>query len=109
MRIFIKYDQPLKILMLILTLSLSFAGMGLAEPAHPVVNKPEIKPAWYKNGEYGAVYYGGDGHIITAVCDTKYGNLIYTIKFQDQTDVKVIKGGCPTDSRDYKSVKDEQE
>ena len=109
MKIILKYDQQLRTLLLSLILSLSWAGLSLAETAHPVVNKPDIKPAWYKNGEYGAVYYGGEGHIITAVCDTKYGNLIYTIKFQDQTDVKVIKGGCPTDSKDYKSVKDKQE
>ena len=106
MRIIKKHDQKLKILMLILLLSLTCTGTSLAEPAHPVVNNAEIKPSWYKNGDYGAVYYGGEGHIITAVCDTKYGNLIYTIKFQDQTDVKVIQGGCPTDSKDYKSVKD---
>ena len=106
MRIILQHDQQFKILMLILILSLSCAGTGLAEPDHPVVTNTEIKPSWYKNGDYGAVYYGGEGHIITAVCDTKYGNLIYTIKFQDQTDVKVIQGGCPTDSKDYKSIKD---
>jgi hypothetical protein len=42
------------------------------------------------------------------VCDTKYGNLIYTIKkFQELTDVTVLQGGCPKDSKDYKNRKDE--
>lgn len=102
-----KHDKNTSILALLLILSLSWAGTSGAEQQEGVVDHNEIKPSWYKNGEYGAVYYGGDGHIITAVCDTKYGNLIYTIKFQEHIDVKVIQGGCPTDSKDYKNIKDE--
>jgi hypothetical protein len=107
MRIIMKPDKNTRILMLILLVSLCCAGASWAEQQQGLVDKNKIKPSWYKNGDYGAVYYGGDGHIITTVCDTKYGNLIYTIKFQEHTDVKVIQGGCPTDSKDYKNIKDE--
>ena len=106
MRTIMKHDKNTSILTLILILNLSCAGISWAEQQQAFVDNNEIKPSWYKNGDYGAVYYGGDGHIITSVCDTKYGNLIYTIMFQKHTEIQVVQGGCPKDSKDYKNIKD---
>ena len=94
------------ILTLVLIVSLVCIVSSWAGQQQALVDQKDIKPSWYKNGDYGAVYYSGEDHIITAVCDTKYGNLIYTIMFQKHTEIKVIQGGCEKDSNDYKNIKD---
>lgn len=99
-------NKPKTILALVLIVSLIFIVSSWAEEQQALLDQKDIKPSWYKNGEYGAVYYSGDEHIITAVCDTKHGNLIYTIMFQKHTEIKVIQDGCPKDSKDYKNIKD---
>jgi len=101
-----KRNKHTIILTLVLIVSLVCIGFSWAGQQQALVDEKDIKPSWYKNGDYGAVYYSGKGHIITAVCDTKYGNLIYTIMFQKHTEIKVVQGGCPKDSKDYKNIKD---
>ena len=102
----LKGNKHTIILTLVLIVSLVCIVSGQAGQEKGLVDQKDIKPSWYKNGDYGAVYYSGENHIITAVCDAKYGNLIYTIMFQKHTEIKVIQGGCPKDSKDYKNIKD---
>ena len=89
------------ILLLVLIVSLGFVLVSSGAGQKPAVAIGQFGlEKWYHLKDSTALYWGGDNHFISAVCDPIYGNLIYAIRFDRHHHAQVIQGGCEKESEE---------